>query len=160
MARNKQVAALPWRQGKTGVEILLVTTRTTKRWVIPKGWPMEGKADHQAAAQEAFEEAGVEGRPTPDVFGRYGYVKVSDSGKARHVTVSVYPMKVERELNDWPEQHQRERRWVSPLEAAAISGEAELVPLLKAFADWRPAETTASQPEVKTPWSWLIDLFR
>ncbi len=160
MRRDAQVAALPWRRGKTGIEILLVTTRTTKRWVIPKGWPMDGKADHEAAAIEAFEEAGVHGLATSEVFGRYGYLKLSEAGKARHITVVVFTMRVDRELECWPEQHQRERRWVSPGEAIELTGEAELVPLLMAFANWQPPTEKIPPVESKSAWAWLVDLFR
>jgi 8-oxo-dGTP pyrophosphatase MutT (NUDIX family) len=151
MARNKQVAALPWRRGEFGTEILLVTTRTTKRWLIPKGWPMDGKSDHQAAAIEAFEEAGVRGRTDATALGRYGYQKLSDKGKARYITVAVYALHVEQELSDWPEREERQRRWMSVQEASKIAGEPELVPLLEAFAEYSPK---------KSVWQWLWNLFR
>ena len=62
-----QVAALCWRMGQGGaVEILLVTSRDTGRWVIPKGWPMDGKSASAAAAREAWEEAGVKGTVRPE----------------------------------------------------------------------------------------------
>jgi 8-oxo-dGTP pyrophosphatase MutT (NUDIX family) len=160
MARNKQVAALPWRQGKTGVEILLVTTRTTKRWVIPKGWPMEGKADYEAAAVEAFEEAGVKGHVSRDTYGHYGYLKISDKGKARHVEVTVYLLQVQHELDQWPEREERERRWMRPEAAVDQTGEGGLIPLLKRFAEHPPQGMTDDNAEEKSPWSWLIDLFR
>ena len=133
MPRNTQVAALPWRRGKAGLEILLVTTRTTKRWVIPKGWPMDGKADHEAAAQEAFEEGGVRGRVNPGPYGQYGYVKTSDKGFARAITVMVYALHVDEEFNDWPERAERERRWMTLAEAAERVGEPELLLVLNKF---------------------------
>jgi 8-oxo-dGTP pyrophosphatase MutT (NUDIX family) len=160
VARTYQVAALPWRHGDTGVEILLVTTRTTRRWVIPKGWPMDGKADHEAAAQEAFEEAGVRGGVNPAGFGKYGYLKISDKGKARHVEVTVYLLEVDRDLADWPERQERERRWMGPQDAIELTGEGGLIPLLRQFADHPPQGATHNRAEEKSPWAWLIDLFR
>jgi 8-oxo-dGTP pyrophosphatase MutT (NUDIX family) len=134
MARTQQVAALPWRHGKHGVEILLVTTRTTKRWLIPKGWTMEGKADHEAAAIEAHEEAGVRGKADTVPAGQYGYLKFLKSGKPRHVTVQVFAIAVEEVLDNWPEQQERLRQWVSPQQALTMIGEPELLPVISAFA--------------------------
>lgn len=148
MPRSTQVAALPWRRGEAGVEILLVTTRSTKRWVIPKGWPMAGKPDHDAAAIEAFEEAGVRGVVSHLPVGRYGYLKMSDKGKARPVEVTVYALQVKRELSDWPEREERERRWMSSAKAAALTGEPELAPVLMNFV--APVGF----------WQWLRNLFR
>jgi 8-oxo-dGTP pyrophosphatase MutT (NUDIX family) len=151
MARNNQVAALPWRHGQAGVEILLVTTRTTRRWVIPKGWPMPDKTDHAAAAIEAYEEAGVRGAVSSKAVGSYLYSKISEKGKTRVITVTVYPLAVKHELSDWPERHERERRWVSCKEAAALTGEPELVPVLKGFE---------APPEQTGYWNWLLSWFR
>ncbi len=155
-----QVAALPWRRGKSGVEILLVTTRTTKRWVIPKGWPMDGKSDHEAAAIEAYEEAGVRGRIANEMFGRFSYFKVTDKGKARSVTVAVYPLLVDNELKDWPERRERERRWMIGAEACAMAGEPELVPVLKRFIDDPPDDKLYPAAEKKSFWQRLWTMFR
>ena len=75
-AERRQVAALPWRRGDTGIEILLVTSRETRRWVTPKGGRMAGKTDAEAAAQEALEEAGVEGVVPGVQLGTFRYLKV------------------------------------------------------------------------------------
>jgi 8-oxo-dGTP pyrophosphatase MutT (NUDIX family) len=131
--RTHQVAALPWRRVDDGVEILLVTTRTTKRWVVPKGWTMDGKADHEAAAIEAYEEAGVKGTISPTPTGRYGYVKVLNEGRTRFLNVRVYALEVEEELDDWPERTERGRRWVSKQHALDLIGEPELLPLIVSF---------------------------
>jgi 8-oxo-dGTP pyrophosphatase MutT (NUDIX family) len=133
MTGNKQVAALPWRQSEVGLEILLITTRSTKRWVAPKGWPMVGKADHEAAAIEAYEEAGVRGDIDPSPIGSYGYVKVLRNGQAKHVNVQVYAMRVDETLEDWPEREERQRRWVDHAQALAIIGEPELTLVVAAF---------------------------
>jgi 8-oxo-dGTP pyrophosphatase MutT (NUDIX family) len=134
VAKTQQVAALPWRQGENGIEILLVTTRTTKRWVIPKGWTMDGKADFEAAAIEAYEEAGVVGVADIAPVGRYGYLKILQSGKPRRVNVRVFAMAVNEVLMEWPERHERERQWVSPQRALALIGEPELLPIVASFA--------------------------
>jgi 8-oxo-dGTP pyrophosphatase MutT (NUDIX family) len=163
MAKTRQVAALPWRQGEHGVEILLVTTRTTKRWVIPKGWTMPGKADHEAAAIEAFEEAGVRGETDTLPVGHFGYFKIMDSGKPRHVTVGVFVLKVEEELQEWPERHERERRWVSLKQVRSVIGEAELLPVMVEFERQRIGGAVAPERSsnlfgtLKKWWRWLID---
>ena len=153
--RRHQVAALPWRvpgPGDGGLEILLVSSRETRRWVIPKGWPMKGKLDHQAAAQEAYEEAGLDGRIVDTPVGDYPYLKRLKSGAARPVTVDVYPMEVTGEHATWPEKGQRTLRWMSPVEAALAVQEPELRDLIARFAqvelpaEERPALTLAPTP--------------
>ena len=90
-ARLKQVAALAYRKHGKGVDVLLITSRETKRWVIPKGWPMKGKKDWDAAATEAFEEAGIEGTIGHKSIGTYHYVKRKLSGDL-DCKVIVYPL--------------------------------------------------------------------
>jgi 8-oxo-dGTP pyrophosphatase MutT (NUDIX family) len=157
---TQQVAALPWRPGERGVEILLVTTRTTKRWVIPKGWPMDDKPDHQAAAQEAFEEAGVRGRISPTNCGSYGYLKISDKGKARPITVAVFALRVDQELSDWPERGERDRRWMTGAEACARAGEPDLVLVIQRFMDHPPEESADAKGKPKSLWQRLWMLLR
>lgn len=162
MAKTRQVAALPWRRRNGSLEFLLVTTRTTRRWVIPKGWPMVDRADYQAAEQEALEEAGVIGRAAPQPMGQFNYLKTADSGKTRMLKVDVYPMEVTDELENWLEKPHRVRRWASPAEAVALAGEPELVPLLKAFANGQSAEEIAQPPGSGSTgfWQILMDLFK
>lgn len=147
MPKSLQVAALPWRMGDHGVEILLVTTRTTKRWLIPKGWTMDGKADHEAAAIEAYEEAGVQGDIEPTPIGSYGYLKLLRSGKPRHVTVQVYAMRVQTQLDDWPECDQRQRQWFDKAQALAMIGEPELIPVVDAFEAITPKADRGSRAD-------------
>ncbi len=130
------MAALPWRApaGSDGLEILLVSSRETRRWVIPKGWPMKGKTNPSAAAQEAFEEAGLDGRIETKPIGEYPYLKRLKSGAARRVTVDVYPLEVTGEHAIWPEKGQRTLRWMSPVEAALAVQEPELRDLIARFA--------------------------
>jgi 8-oxo-dGTP pyrophosphatase MutT (NUDIX family) len=132
-----QVAALPVRIDKKGrVEVLVITSRDTGRWVIPKGWPMSGRKDHQAALIEAFEEAGVRGKVGKNPLGTYDYVKVMPPGEDDvDVRVTVYPMTVREVLKRWPERRERERDWVSPGDAAARVDEAELKDILLGLAN-------------------------
>ncbi len=162
MPKSKQIAALPWRITENGLEILLVTTRTTKRWVIPKGWTMDGKADHDAAVIEAFEEAGVRGRVETHPVGSYGYLKILQSGRARHVTVQVFSIAVDEVLDIWPERAERQRRWVSPEQAQVLIGEPELLPVISAFARGHAMTLTALSPKVRLAVrlkKWWHDLF-
>ncbi len=106
--RGKQIAALCWRRRKGMVEVLLITSRETKRWVVPKGWPMDHLVDFNAARQEAFEEAGVEGRVTREPLGRFDYDK-RKGNESWPVEVTVYSLEVETLLKTWPEKKQRKR---------------------------------------------------
>lgn len=134
MPRDRQVAALPIRHAAGGtLQVLLVTSRETKRWVIPKGWPWPDLEDHLAAAEEAREEAGVEGVASAVVLGTYVYDKRLRKG-ARSVSVTVFLLEVTRELKRWPERPERERCWVSPADAAEMVEEPELRDLLRALA--------------------------
>lgn len=114
--------------------MLLVTSRDTGRWVLPKGNIDRGMTPAAAAAQEAKEEAGVRGRVAKVPIGTYRYRKTRLPGWSRVIDVSVYPFAVTEELPQWKEQHQRERRWFAPAEAADAVDEPELKALLLAFA--------------------------
>jgi 8-oxo-dGTP pyrophosphatase MutT (NUDIX family) len=130
-----QVAALCWRPGQGGeIEILLVTSRDTGRWVTPKGGRMPGLTDAQAAAQEALEEAGVEGEVQEAPIGAFRYLKRLKRRAPRPTQVSVFALRVERELSDWKEAAQRTRRWFSIIEAAGAVDETELGAVILKFA--------------------------
>jgi 8-oxo-dGTP pyrophosphatase MutT (NUDIX family) len=129
-----QYAALPYRLG-AGLEILLITSRETGRWVLPKGWPMKSKRPHAAAAREALEEAGVKGKIGKTAVGRYSYGKRLSNGAVLACTVEVYALAVERHLNRWPEQGQRTLGWFHPSDAADLVDEPELSDIIEAFAD-------------------------
>src|SRR5918997_3375895 len=109
---RQQVAALPLSQNEAGeVQVLLVTSRDTGRWVLPKGWPMKGKKPHRAAEREAYEEAGLVGRMRKVPLGTYSYEKRLRTGEAVPCEVTVFPLNVEDHRDEWPEMHERERRW-------------------------------------------------
>jgi 8-oxo-dGTP pyrophosphatase MutT (NUDIX family) len=138
-SETRQVAALPWRLTDDGRQILMITSRETRRWVIPKGGRMVGKTDPEAAAQEAMEEAGVRGEMDQTSIGVFRYAKGLKDGGVRQCVVSVYPLQVLVQLGAWPEAHQRERRWMSLSEAADLVHEPDLAALIRDF-DATPLE--------------------
>ena len=134
-----QVAALPYRVGQGGgLEILLVTTRGSGRWIIPKGNLMEGLQPYQAAEREAMEEGGVEGRIGAEPVGTFIYDKRRRDGSTVPCRVSVFPLAVERQHRWWPEMEGRQIGWFSPQEAAAAVVEADLSELLLRFREDAP----------------------
>ena len=131
---RSQFAALPWRRNAAGeVEVLLITSRETRRWVIPKGWPIKGKSSAKSAAREAFEEAGVTGKVSKRPEGTYAYDKRLKNGRLQHVRVAVFPLLVEGEAEAYPEVGQREKQWALLTEAARLVDEPELMVLLATF---------------------------
>jgi 8-oxo-dGTP pyrophosphatase MutT (NUDIX family) len=131
---RRQYAALPVaeREGRTAV--MLITSRETRRWVIPKGNPEKGLEPHLLAAKEAYEEAGLVGRVGSERVGTYRYAKRLRGSRTVPVEVEVFPLAVERQLDDWPERGQRETRWFAPEEAARVVEEGGLSDLLLALA--------------------------
>lgn len=127
---GRQCAALPLALRDGEMQVMLVTSRGTGRWVLPKGWEEPGSAPHDQAAREAFEEAGLVGTIEAEAIGFYTYEKGLSGGRAVRCTVSVYPFWVDRQLEDWPEREQRETRWFTPAEAATAVEEGELTALL------------------------------
>lgn len=131
-----QVAALPWRKTADGdVEVLLITSRGTGRWVLPKGWPEGGETLIESAVREAFEEAGVKGAVVEAEAGRYYYGKAQDTGVAWRCEVAVFPIEVDREAAKWPERKQRKRRWFAARDAARLVDEPDLGEIIVAFCD-------------------------
>jgi 8-oxo-dGTP pyrophosphatase MutT (NUDIX family) len=130
-----QVAALPYRKTEDGrIEVLLVTSRETRRWLIPKGGMMKGKTPWEAAAQEALEEAGVEGKIAHQPLGHYTYWK----RKADHFAlykVDVYSLKVRRQLKTWPEQGERDQQWFDVAIAPDRILEPALAELIRRLPD-------------------------
>jgi len=130
-AERVQYGALPYRRaGEADMQVLLVTSRGTKRWIIPKGWPIKGLKPAEAAAREAYEEAGVRGR-VGRPLGNYVYDKFSENRQASMpCEVKVYPLAVKRQLKQWPESKQRQVQWYTAEEAAALVGDAGLRELI------------------------------
>jgi len=138
----RQVAVLPFRRSAEGeLSLLLMTSRQTRRFVIPKGWPMAGKPDWKAAALEAKQEAGLLGSTDHEPLGAYRYWKRLQSIFVP-VHVSVYLLQVTEELPRWRERGQRERAWVSLEQARMLIDEPELITLIDTFeAAHAPAPT-------------------
>ncbi|MGO4916949.1 NUDIX hydrolase [Pseudogemmobacter sp. W21_MBD1_M6] len=128
-----QFAALCYRivNGKT--QILLITSRASKRWIIPKGWPIGGMTPAQTAEREAYEEAGVTGRADNICVGLYCYSKCLEDAAAVPVIAAVFPVKVKTILDRFPEQGERRRKWFSVKKAAKKVQEPELAAIIARF---------------------------
>jgi 8-oxo-dGTP pyrophosphatase MutT (NUDIX family) len=127
---REQYGAAPYRVADDGgVEVLLVTTRETGRWMAPKGWPIKRLGPLGTALQEAYEEAGVRGKGGPAI-GAFDYLKVMRKGANQICEVEVFPLLVSEELEDWPERAERERRWFTPGDASAAVEEKRLRTIL------------------------------
>lgn len=126
----RQVAAIPFRLNARGdVEVMLVTSRTTRRFIVPKGWPMKGKSGRKAATIEAREEAGVLGKTLKEPAGSYSYWKRLANRFVR-VDVIVYLLEVTEELADWQEAKRRQRAWLPAADAATLIDEPDLSSLV------------------------------
>lgn len=165
---KRQIAALPYRADETAIgapaRIMLITSRETKRWIIPKGNIDAGQLPHSAAAQEAEEEAGILGATCPTPLGSYRYRKKKRSGASIWVDVKVFPFAVTEELPTWDEQHQRERKWFSLEDAANAVDEEDLRNLIRSFGDadfWAATratsiiDTVAQKTGVNTMFAWF-----
>ncbi|HAV09283.1 MAG TPA: NUDIX hydrolase [Rhodobacteraceae bacterium] len=138
----QQFAALCWREKSGKIEVLMVTSRGTGRWIIPKGWRVPGKSARDSALIEAWEEAGVEGRAAPEAIGSFSYMKMIGAKTLRPLRAEVYAVKVKSLAKRWPEAGERKRKWMSPKKAAHKVVEPELAALLRGFA---PEGVTASR---------------
>lgn len=128
---HKQVAAAPLRISPNGkLELLLVTSRDTGRWVLPKGWPKRNLTSRRSARLEAFEEAGVTGKLSKKAIGHYQYDKRLENGETLRCEVSVFPMNVQKQYRNWKERKERKRCWFPISKAAALVDEESLKHLL------------------------------
>ena len=130
---RSQFAALCYRVANDKVQVLMITSRRSGRWIIPKGWPIDGQTPAQSAAQEAWEEAGVQGKPVDVCLGLYSYEKFLDKTDQLPCVAMVYPVKVKSLSADFPEAGQRKRKWVSRKKAAQMVAEPELARILRDF---------------------------
>ncbi|WPY95850.1 NUDIX hydrolase [Limimaricola variabilis] len=142
-----QFAALPWRVAGDSIEICLITSRGRGRWILPKGWPMDGATPAEAAAAEAREEAGLVGQPEDRCLGIWSYVKGSGRSGRPHFAM-VFPVRVTQVLADWPERGERRRKWFTREAAAAKLSAPELRQMVLGFdpAPQRPRMTEADPP--------------
>jgi 8-oxo-dGTP pyrophosphatase MutT (NUDIX family) len=123
----RQVAVLPWRVDRDGkLCVLLITSRTNQKWMLPKGWPMDGKSEPEAALIEAREEAGVEGEIKRKPVGAYHYLKILDEKHSAPARAIIYPMRVDIERAEWLERDERQRKWLRPHKAARMVFEPDL----------------------------------
>ncbi|NAZ37214.1 NUDIX hydrolase [Rubellimicrobium sp. CFH 75288] len=145
-----QLAALCWRERPGGgIEVLLVTS-SAGRWILPKGWPMDGLAPHKTARIEAWEEAGVrKGKATRTPVGEYMAIKRTPQGDDVPCLHRVYAIRVRRQEDRYPEAHRRDRVWLPPAEAAGRVDEEGLRDILRAFdpaASKRPLREGRAPP--------------
>ena len=130
---HAQLAALCTRQGADGIEVLLVTS-SRGRWILPKGWPMSGCDDAEAAQIEAWEEAGVKkSKVGSKPVGSYIATKLTDAGDEEPCLLNVYELKVKKTVSDYPESDRRDRVWVTPARAAEMVDEDGLRAILAAL---------------------------
>lgn len=129
-----QCAALCFRTGSGQIELLLVTSLGSGRWILPKGWPMDGVSHAGAAAREAWEEAGVIGRAHDIALGAMRYAKMSANSKRLSCIATVYPVEVQALADRFPERGLRKRKWFSAPQAIRQVREPELAEILSSFA--------------------------
>jgi len=127
---RRQFAALPFKVSEGEIHVMLVTSRETGRWILPKGWAEEDLTGPQLAAKEALEEAGIVGKIDAVSVGSYKYLKQMPRGHQVECEVTVFPLVVERLLDEWPERQQRARAWFTLSGAAMVVTDGELVTLL------------------------------
>lgn len=122
----RQSGAVPFRLGPDGPEVLLITSRTNKRWIIPKGVVEPDMTPAESALNEAFEEAGLKGRVVGTPLGSFTYAKWEGT-----CTVEVFAMAVDKACNDWPERKERQRRWLPLTVAAGVADDAAVGDLIR-----------------------------
>ncbi|UWR39185.1 NUDIX hydrolase [Sulfitobacter sp. W074] len=127
-----QFAALCWRRKRGKLQILLITSRGSKRWIIPKGWPMDGKTPAASALVEAWEEGGVVGQVRGQCLGVYSYAKTGEDGAVPCLAM-LYPVKVKTLAKQFPEKGQRKRLWCSRRKAARLVDAPDLARLIRDF---------------------------
>lgn len=130
-----QYGAVCWRMHRGRVEVLLVTSRDTGRWIIPKGWPISGLTPADTAAREAWEEAGVQGDVATGDLGAYGYAKALEANRSVACSVQVFGLRVARLRDKFPERKERRRKWFGVEKAARKVAEPELRALLLSLPD-------------------------
>ena len=130
-----QYAALPYRLRGRQLQVMLITSRRTRRWIIPKGWPMAGLSPQEAAAREAAEEAGIAGQIAERPIGSYRYLKRGKGEDTLAIQVIVFPFRVEDHVAAFKEKGQRMFGWFDYQEAAIRIAEPSLKRLIRDFGD-------------------------
>ncbi|MDC0136518.1 NUDIX hydrolase [Sulfitobacter sp.] len=145
-----QFAALCWRERRGKVQILLITSRRRKRWIVPKGWPMDGKTPAECAATEAWEEAGVLGKASDDCLGVYSYARLREGEDDVPCLAMVYPVKVKSLKKKFPERKDRRRKWVSRKKAAKMVHERALSKLIMGFSPPKSPSKSVAETVLKS----------
>jgi 8-oxo-dGTP pyrophosphatase MutT (NUDIX family) len=140
----RQAGAIPFEYRKGVLHVLLIASRGSGRWVIPKGGIEPGHTAREAAAQEAFEEAGIRGVMDDEPLGFFTYTKRLKSGAGKPASVEVYALRVGKQLKKWPEQAERQFQWMSVAAAMAAVEEAGVARLLARLEEIHGAETQAA----------------
>lgn len=130
---RRQYGVIPYRRGQDRIEIMLITSRNTRRWIVPKGWPLARKSARDVAQLEALEEAGLEGTIGKRRLGSFHYHKRLKDGSVVPCRVDVFALEVARQLKTWLERRERERRWFASERAIKLVREPELKELIRAF---------------------------
>jgi 8-oxo-dGTP pyrophosphatase MutT (NUDIX family) len=141
-----QYAALPYVVRDGELQIFLVTSRQSGRWIIPKGWAEKGRKGYEVAANEAYEEAGLIGKVVHKRIACFEYIKRIDESQTLACTVGVYPMAVEQILSEWPEKDQRQRELMSPGQAAMRVSDAGLIQLMLDLTDFGEMPEKSAKP--------------
>jgi 8-oxo-dGTP pyrophosphatase MutT (NUDIX family) len=150
-APRMQVGVLPVARLPGGdPHVYLVTSRETRRWVIPKGWPMKGLKAHEAGAREAYEEAGLLGRVGKRALGQFAYDKRLKGDRVITCLVQVFPLAVRKQVKNWPEKSQRVGRWFTIAEAARVVSEPGLAAIIRALANTEPEDAASVMDEVSS----------
>ncbi|WP_208988552.1 NUDIX hydrolase [Labrenzia sp. VG12] len=126
-----QIAALCHRMREGKVEVLLVTSKSTRRWILPKGWPILSRRAHRTAAIEAFEEAGVTGRVHKNPFASFSSYKGGEAGLKLRTEILVFLVDVESEAEEFPDSAERDVRWVSIKDAVRMTNEPGLIDVFR-----------------------------
>lgn len=130
----QQFAALPYVEHPDGVLVLLISSRDTGRWVIPKGWPKSKLTPPELAALEARQEAGITGEIATQPLGSYDYIKRLHLLSWARCRVDVFALHADLQAIDWKEKPDRRQLWCPPRHAAALVREKSLAALLRSFA--------------------------
>ena len=128
-----QIGALCYRITDKNVKILLITSRRSKRWIIPKGWKVDKMSNRKSVALEAWEEAGVQGRVSERAIGTFYYRKRTGKNDFLTCAVKVFGLEVKAKKKKFPEHGQRKLKWVDSEVAINLVTEPELKTVIKKF---------------------------
>ncbi|MDV7339461.1 NUDIX hydrolase [Terasakiella sp. A23] len=137
MKYRKQSSVIPYRRRKGKIEVLLITSLSIGRLVLPKGTVEPNMKARHSAEKEAYEEAGVRGILSKTLIGEYNYKKTPQKG-GDHCRVKVFALEVREELDKWPEMDKRTKIWMSPGKAIKSVKEKKLKKILISFSETLP----------------------